>query len=277
MSFLSIGFLFAALAAGIPVMLHMIHRQNLRELPFSTLRFIRISEQKTRNKRRIQDLLLLLLRMAVLILIAFALAQPVVRNLSDLWGGAKTSAVLIIDNSASMGAIDDNAVRMETALRTAERVLNELDEGDRVAVLVPCGPSFPENGQLFASQQQVRRVLQQVKISNERADLSGAVSQARHLLLEADTPSRMIFVISDQQKVSWQTFADGAGTSDSVPGNASIPGNASVPGNAPNAGTGSNGAVDSGGAAANAEHTFNFTKVFHFHLCSYELERIILN
>ena len=207
MSFLSLGFLFAALAAGIPVMLHMIHRQNLKELPFPTLRFIRISEQKTRNKRRVQDLLLLLLRMAVLILIAIGLARPIMRNLSDLWGGAKTSAVIIIDNSASMGSIDGNGVRIDTAMAAAERILDELGSGDRVAILVPCGAAFPENGQLYTSQQQVRRVLQQVKVTYERADLNAAVEQARHLLATADTPSKLIFVISDQQQVSWQAVA----------------------------------------------------------------------
>ncbi|MCL2743164.1 MAG: BatA domain-containing protein [Planctomycetaceae bacterium] len=204
MTFLSIGFLACGLAAAIPVFIHMIHRQNLRELPFATLRFIRISEQKTRNKRRIQDLFLLLIRMAVLLLIAIGLANPAVRNLSNLWGGAKTSAVIILDNSASMAAIDGTAARIDTAVTSAEKILDELGRGDNVAVIVPCGPTFPENGQLFSSQDKVRKVLRDVKVSYETANLAAAVQKARVLLEKAVTPSKLIFVVSDQQTVSWQ-------------------------------------------------------------------------
>ncbi|MDR0703473.1 MAG: BatA and WFA domain-containing protein, partial [Planctomycetaceae bacterium] len=204
MSFLSIGFLVCGLAAVIPIFVHMIHRQNLRELPFSSLRFIRISEQKTRNKRRIQDLFLLLLRMAVLALIAVGLANPTIRNLSNLWGGAQTSAVIILDNSASMGTIDGTVPRIDTALAQAEKILDELGNGDNIAVIVPCGTAFPENGQLFSSQDKVRKVLRDTKISFEKTDLAAAVHQARSLLVKAQTPSKLIFVISDQQTVSWQ-------------------------------------------------------------------------
>lgn len=207
MSFLSIGFLVCGLAAAIPVFVHMIHRQNLRELPFSTLRFIRISEQKTRNKRRVQDLMLLLLRMAVLLLIAIGLANPTIRNLSNFWGGAQTSAVIILDNSASMGTIDGTVPRFETAIAQAEKILDELGNGDNIAVIVPCGKAFPENGQLFSGQDKVRKVLRDAKISYEKADLAAAVLQARSLLIKAQTPSKLIFVISDQQTVSWQHLA----------------------------------------------------------------------
>jgi hypothetical protein len=207
MTFLSIGFLACGLAAVIPVFVHMIHRQNLRELPFATLRFIRISEQKTRNKRRIQDLFLLLLRMAVLLLLALGLANPTIRNLSNLWGGAKTSAVLILDNSASMAAIDGTAARIDTAVSSAEKILDQFGRGDNIAVIVPCGAAFPENGQLFNSQDKVRKVLRDVKVSYETANLAASVQQARVLLEKAPTPSKLIFAISDQQTVSWQGVA----------------------------------------------------------------------
>ncbi|MDI9444108.1 MAG: BatA domain-containing protein, partial [Planctomycetota bacterium] len=76
MTFVSAAFLFAALAGAIPVVLHMINRQQAKNLPFSTLRFLRISAEKTRRRKRIHDLLLMLLRVAVLILLAFGLAEP---------------------------------------------------------------------------------------------------------------------------------------------------------------------------------------------------------
>lgn len=208
MTFLSIGFLLAGAAAVIPVLLHMIHRRALKELPFATLRFLKISEQKTRRKRRIQDLFLMLLRVAVLLLIAIGLANPVISNLSNLWGGAQASIVIIIDNSASMGMIDGSITRIETAIQSAERILDELDEsGNQVAIVVTCGPDFPENGQLFTSQERVRELLRQVKVTYEKADLPAALHRSRLTLSKANTPSKMIFLISDQQKVAWAGLA----------------------------------------------------------------------
>ena len=57
MTFAAPLFLLAALAAAIPVVLHMINRQQAKELPFSTLRFLQISVQKTRRRKRIHDVL----------------------------------------------------------------------------------------------------------------------------------------------------------------------------------------------------------------------------
>lgn len=209
MTFLSFGFLFAALAAAIPIVLHMIHRQALKELPFPSLRFLKISEQKTRRKRRIQDILLMILRAAILVLIAFGLANPVISNLSNLWGGSQASVIIILDNSASMGAIDGSATRMDTAILSVERILDEMEEtGGSCGLIVTCGETFPENGQLFSKQERIREILAQVKVTYEKADLTSALHRARQTLLKTDSPSKMIFVVSDQQKISWAGLAN---------------------------------------------------------------------
>ena len=74
MTFAAPLFLIAALAAAIPVVLHMFNRRRAKELPFPTLRFLKISVEKTRRRKRIHDVLLMLLRAAVLLLIAAGLA-----------------------------------------------------------------------------------------------------------------------------------------------------------------------------------------------------------
>ena len=51
-------------------------------------------------------MLLMVLRAAVLLLIAAGLARPTVTSLGSLWGGASSAVVIILDNSASMGMID---------------------------------------------------------------------------------------------------------------------------------------------------------------------------
>ena len=72
--------LIGLLAAGIPVLLHLLNRVRSPIMPFSTLRFLRITAQKTSRKRQIQQFLLLLMRMAVFALIAMAIAGPLVHG-----------------------------------------------------------------------------------------------------------------------------------------------------------------------------------------------------
>ena len=141
MSFAAPLFLIAALAGIIPVVLHMINRQRAKELPFSTLRFLRISVQKTRRRKRVHDVLLMLIRTLVLLLIALGLAKPALRSLGSLLGGGATSAVaIILDNSASMGTIDRGRMRFKTALSAAEQIMAQLRDGDEVALFLTGGP-----------------------------------------------------------------------------------------------------------------------------------------
>ncbi len=219
MTFGAIGFLFAALAGIIPVILHMISHQKAKELPFSTLRFLRISVEKTRRRRRIQDLLLMLLRIAVLMLIALGLAKPTLTSLSSLLsGGASTAVAIILDNSASMGTVDHGRMRFETAVGAASQIMDELRPGDRVALYLTGGPDFPEQGKLDPSHEKVRQIVNQSAVSYERADLAVKVHDARRLLAKSDAANKQIFVISDLQELSWEGLKEkGLGPGDSGP------------------------------------------------------------
>lgn len=205
-------FLLATLAAAIPVILHMINRQRAKDLPFSTLRFLKISVQKTRRKRRIHDLLLMLIRAALLILLALGLARPTMTNLGSLLGGGASSAVaIILDNSASMGVIDQGRSRFETALGAAGQILDQLEDGDQVSLWLTGGPDFPDEGRLDRTREKVTQILQQAAVSYQKADLGTSVQQARNVLLGSDAPNKQIYVISDMQAISWEALVDDEG------------------------------------------------------------------
>ncbi len=208
MTFLAPLFLIATVAAAIPVVLHMINRQKAREVPFSTLRFLQISVRKTRRKQRIHDILLMLIRAALLALIAVGLASPTLTSLPSLLGSGSASVVaIVLDNSASMATIDEGSPRFETAQKAARQILDQLEDGDQVALFLSGGPAFAEQGRLDRTHQRVRQILAAARVSYERADLGAAVQQARALLADSEADNRQIYVISDMQRLSWENLA----------------------------------------------------------------------
>jgi len=102
--FLTPLFLLGAATAAIPVILHMIYRVRAPKLLFSTLRFLKIAADKTAHRRRIQNWLLLLLRMLLFAGLAMGLGNLVgcEDTRAMLGAGKKTAAVLVVDNSFSM-------------------------------------------------------------------------------------------------------------------------------------------------------------------------------
>ena len=150
-------------------------------------------------------------RVSVLVLIAVGLSQPALSSLKTFWGrGQATAVAVVLDNSASMGVIDDGRPRFETAKATAEQVLAGLHEGDPVGLFPTGGPPAPEHGRLYHAQETVRQALAQTRVSYERADLAAKLQLARARLLQSDAPVKEIYVITDNQAVSWDGLTKNA-------------------------------------------------------------------
>lgn len=198
-------FLLAALAGAIPVLLHMINRQNAPLMQFSTLRFLQISVQKTRRRKYIHDALLLALRVLALVLLALALARPALHRLHGWFGGQVATAVaVIIDNSASMAVADQTGPRWRRATSAVEQIFDTLQEGDYVTLLTTNGPVVLPSRTLFQDHELVRQALATCQPSYERADLAATVAEARKLLEKSTAVNKEIYVVTDFQATSWR-------------------------------------------------------------------------
>jgi hypothetical protein len=87
------------LAAGIPIVLHLLSSVRAQEVPFPTLRFLRMSMEKTARRRKLEHWLLLLIRSLLLAVLAMAVAEPIVRQAAGFWADKRFATVVIVDNS----------------------------------------------------------------------------------------------------------------------------------------------------------------------------------
>lgn len=93
-------FLWGALLAAGPLVIHLARRRHALPLRFSTLRFLSVSGPPRQRQRQPQDLLLLALRTLLILVIVFVLAQP--RWVPPSETAPRNAVVFLFDTSASM-------------------------------------------------------------------------------------------------------------------------------------------------------------------------------
>src|SRR5262245_43175810 len=123
------GFVTPALLAGaaliaVPIVLHLIMRREVQQLKFPALRFVQQRRTLNQHRLKLRHLFLLLLRCAIIALLAFALARP---SLHGAGGAAKEGApvatVFVFDDSLRMGYEQLNHTRLEQAKSLAKWLL----------------------------------------------------------------------------------------------------------------------------------------------------------
>ncbi len=139
MSFLAPIFLAGMAAIAAPIILHMIQRQRYPDRPFTTLRFFDKTIKHNVIRRRLVDRILLILRIAVLLLLALALARPM---MPGGLGEKRMSLVIVLDNSPSMGRLNQRQALFQRACEGAAKLLAQLGPNDRAAVILMEEPAF---------------------------------------------------------------------------------------------------------------------------------------
>lgn len=105
MSFTEWIFLLGGFAVAGPVIAHLLAKPRYKRLPFTMLRFLRTGQVESRSRRKLRDLLILLLRCTIIVLIAMLFARPLLQirlKPSD----SKPVYCLGLDNSMSMAYSD---------------------------------------------------------------------------------------------------------------------------------------------------------------------------
>jgi hypothetical protein len=97
------AFLFALAAAAIPVIIHLSQRRKFKEFDVGTLRFLQIAEKKRHRRLRIEELLLLMLRIAAVALLALMFARPFLSDRENT-EAAQEKTLILLDGSGSMTA-----------------------------------------------------------------------------------------------------------------------------------------------------------------------------
>jgi hypothetical protein len=211
MSFLTPLYLAGFLAVSLPLLFHLIRRSPTGQFPFSSLMFLSPSPPRLTRRSRLDNLLLLLLRAAALILLGIAFARPFLRSFAqlDVSELAGRRVVLLVDTSGSMRRMGI----WPQVLGKIDGVLDDLGPGDDVALY-----RFDSDVQALVALDDVtppdpRQKISQIRGAIASVDLSWAGSNLGEALItvadEVDSSGdaqsetiRQIVLIGDLQEGS---------------------------------------------------------------------------
>ncbi len=210
MSFLTPLYVLGLAAISLPILLHLIRRTPKGVQPFSSLMFIVATPPRLTRRSRIDQLLLLLLRAAIVGLLALAFARPFFRHTAtaDLTDLAGRFVAVLVDTSGSMRR---NGI-WEGVQTELDRVLADLGERDNIALYcfanqTECIVSFDESRSLTLEgrRELIRDRFRQLQPGWTDSQLGDALIHVADDLdaaedQETTVPSKQLFVISDLQE-----------------------------------------------------------------------------
>lgn len=198
MTFLNPTALLALLAAGIPVILHFLNLRRQNKIQFSSIEFIlRLRKNKIR-RIKIRQWILLALRILIIASLVFAFSRPALKSASFFSAGAKTSVVIIIDNSFSMAPVTAGGSYFNIARKGAAELLNTFKSGDEAAVLLTCGEN--SGGGFTNDFYKVKNIIDNALITDNSVPLISSIETAASLLSASSNANREIYIFSDFQK-----------------------------------------------------------------------------
>ena len=208
--FLAPLFLIAAgLGASIPLALHLMQNQRKEQLPFPTLRFLKLAEKHSSRKMRMENFLLWLLRTLIMALLGMAFAMPMIRKSGLGWmGESPRDVAIVLDASYSMGYHTERGSVWDKAVEAAAAIIEGLSDKDRFCIYLAREQPEALVAEPIANKQEGLSRLRALQPGQSSSRLGPAITSAMKALLKSDARrEREVHVVTDNQALPWQSLA----------------------------------------------------------------------
>ncbi len=198
MTFLNPLLLLGLVAAAVPVLLHLFQRRRPREVVFSNVALLRDIRATTVRRVRIQEWLLLALRVLALVALAVGFARPVADAAWLPAGEAPVSVGLVVDNSISTAQRSGGRTALDAIRADGERVAASLLPGDEVFLIPTAGAASAA----LRTPDALLAALDSLRPRAGAAALSSAIDRAAALLDGARHRRRLLVALTDGQSAT---------------------------------------------------------------------------
>jgi hypothetical protein len=189
--------LLGALAALIPLLVHLFDRRRPRPTPFGAISFVLRSQRRTASRLKLKRLLLYALRTLILLAIPFALARPELRadaQAATLVSGPSATAI-VLDASLSMRYARGES-HFERARELARDALRELRPEEPATLVLCTANAAPAEAPGF-DRGKVRSAIDEARPTWQPSDLNRCLELAARALQESPLPGKRLVLVSD--------------------------------------------------------------------------------
>ena len=202
---------FGAMAAAIPLLIHLLNRSRFRTVPWGAMHLLE-SVIRTNNRRlRLEQFLLLLVRCAIPAILALCLARPVLTGWKALPGEVPASTVLLLDNSYSMDARSNGETHFEEAVKHASTIVDRLDRRSDISTITTGGTPTPLFDSPVFDPQMMAQRLRRLTGGFGPSAVVDSITSGIGTLADMANGRRHLILITDFQAADWQTISS-AGT-----------------------------------------------------------------
>lgn len=203
MTFLAPWLLLGTLLGALPVVIHLLNKPRYRREVWGAMRFLQTAITQRSRTIRIQNWLLMLLRVLILVFFALALARPVLRAVNIGAGGQPATIVMIFDGSYSMrqGEHRDNA--FSKAKESALKLVDGMKEQDNALIVWAGNKPRAITPRPVYNKTELRRIIEQLDPGWEDADIPRAVEYSTWMLDSSTLPRHRIVIFSDGRTGAW--------------------------------------------------------------------------
>ncbi len=204
MWFLNTAMLLGLAGIALPVLAHLLSKKKYDVVRWGAMQFLELG-RNTQRQVRLEELLLMFIRMGMIAILAIALARPWISSgwFASYYSTEARDVVLVIDGSSSMGWEGKTTTPHAAAIQWGHRFLEQLRGGDTVAILDARDVVRPVVTPGSSDFRIVRQALNGLPQPAGGADLTEATSQALRMLNSAGNLARDVIIVTDLQARSW--------------------------------------------------------------------------
>ena len=203
MSFLNIILLGGMAAFSLPLIIHILNKRRFKQVQWGAMHLLAPVVRKNNQRIRLEQLLLLLMRIAIPVILALCLARPVLTSMRQYGENAKTSTVFLLDDSFSM---QDGTPARSNFARAREEIAMALDgmrDGSDSSVILFGGRPEGLLDEPTSSRDNLAARLKLERSERNPVSVGGGLLAAAAELDKMEHAARDVVVVSDFQATDW--------------------------------------------------------------------------
>lgn len=195
---------------AIPPLIHLLTRRRHRDVPWAAMVFLLAAHQQTKRRLRLEQWLLMVLRVLVLACLGFGMARPALQGAASLVpGGKRIDRVIILDDTLSMQAVrPDGRTAFSAARDVARRLLDGFNRTEWVALATPQRGAITDRP--TTDRALLQQMLDELSCGFGDAPLSRAVAAAEEAVRAGggEPDAVAVYYLTDLAASTWAAAGD---------------------------------------------------------------------